>query len=379
MNEFQTENRVSSNFRTFSNFDEESETIAVEEHKLPQGKKIQTLYTNSYRYVGETDNLGKRNGFGICEYRNNNKYIGQFLEGKLHGIGKIILQNGDIFQGEFSDGEINGFLEQIVGNEVKQGIAKNSSFAEDGVILYMRKNPLSKSNYIEVEGVFDMENELTGIGQLVCKEKNLSYEGELSNFCSNGWGIASIKEKFIYKGFHKEGKFDGYGETYFPDGSKFFGFFKENIKSGLSIAFSTESKVTFGSYLNDYKQGPSVIYYKNLFAVELFHHGFRSRVFERYESAKTYFKTYYPEYDWVARINMKKIIEYFTEIKAEEYLMPAVPEVSKEGEKEKTTENVKNCKNAQNGVNNVIVFNEKKEVSFIAKIRETMKRDMDSA
>ena len=37
---------------------------------------------------------------------------------------------------------------------------------------------------------------------------------------------------------------------------------------------------------------------------------------ERYESGKSYFRTFYPEYEWVSCINMKKIFEYFNIVKS---------------------------------------------------------------
>jgi len=204
----------------------------------------------------------------------------------------------------------------------------------------------------------------------------LTFEGDLVNFCSNGWGIASMKDKFIYKGSHSSGKFDGYGEIYYPEGGKFFGFFKDNIKNGLSINFSSEGKVTFGKFISDLKHGPFVIYYKNLYAIELFNFNFRSRLFEKYESAKIYFKTYYPEFDWVARLNMKKIIEYFTEIKAEEYIIPAVPELPKTVETAAKREEIVNSNiKPVNG----LFCKEKKEITLVQKIREAMRSTMDSA
>lgn len=279
-----------------------------------------------------------------------------------------------MFQGDFENNKITGFLEHLSNNESKQGIAKDSNF-ENGIILYARTG----EDCLFIEGEFNIDTVCSGSGRLDCPENGLIFEGEFSDFCSNGWGLASIKDKFIYKGQYSKGKFDGYGEIYYPDGAMFFGFFKDSLKNGLSISFTSDGKVSFGTYQNNNKNGPFVIFFKNYLAIELFNHGFRSRLFEKFESGKTYFRSFYPEYEWICRINMKKIVEYFNEIKAEEYLIEAVPEPLP-GDKlqkrdyEQSKDKNKNCNNVK-----TIINNEKKEISLIQRIRESMKRDMDSA
>lgn len=351
-------------------FDEQTEIISIENLMIYKDKSIKTIYTNKYKYVGETDHSNQRHGFGICDFRNNNLYIGQFMEGKLHGFGKIILANGEVLQGEFENNRIQGFLEHILNNESKQIITKGFP-SEKGIFKYKRT---SGDECINIEGEYDLNNQSTGLGRILCTEKGLLYEGELANFCSNGWGMASIIDKFIYMGQLNFGKLNGYGEIYYPDGGKFFGFYKENIKHGLSILFTSDAKVTFGGYLNNIKNGPFIIYNKNIFSIELYHHGFRSRVFERYESGKSYFRTFYPEYEWVSCINMKKIFEYFNQINPDKFLNTLVPEEKLNNCDENVNNNYIKCNH-----NSKKIHQDTKEISLIQKIRESMKRDMDSA
>jgi hypothetical protein len=350
-------------------FPNDADVISVQDAKLRNVSNIKIIYTNSYKYVGEADEFNRINGFGICEYRNNNKYIGQFLEGKFHGFGKIILNNGEILQGEFFNNQPSGFIEHLVDNVSIQENTLHTSTSEN-LKIYTKIDSKDKLNNICIEGEFDAKNEYSGIGTLKCLGKNFGYEGEFVNFVSKGWGIVTVKDKFIHKGRINLGKFNGYGEIYFPEGSRFFSFFEGNNKHGFGISTNLEGKVSFGRYINNVKHGPFISSLKNMVVVELYNHGFKSRIFERFENAKNYFKQFYPEYNWVSKINVKKIVEFFNEIRAEEYMVPAVPE-----------ERVIKKKNKEivNKVNINGVLNEKKEISLIQRIRESMKRDVESA
>lgn len=350
-------------------FPTESDIISVDIVKLQNGSNIKIIYTNVFKYIGQTDEFNRINGFGICEYRNNNKYIGQFLEGKFHGFGKIILSNGEILQGEFFNNQPSSFIEHLINNVSIQENVSSSSFGNN-IKIFTKIDSKDKLNNITIEGEFDGKNEYFGIGTLNCLGKNFIYKGEFVNFTSKGWGIVTVKDKFIHKGIINMSRFNGYGEIYFPEGSRFFGFFESNNKHGLSILINSDGKVTFGRYIDNIKHGPFISSIKNMIVVELYNYGFKSRVFERYESTKSYFKQNYPEYDWVSKINVKKIVEYFNDIRAEEYNVPAIPE-------ECATKNMN--KEIVNSYNINGVINEKKEISLIQRIRESMKKDIESA
>jgi hypothetical protein len=42
---------------------------------------------------------------GVRNYENGDKYVGEFLNGKIHGIGIYTYANGDKYVGEFVDGK----------------------------------------------------------------------------------------------------------------------------------------------------------------------------------------------------------------------------------------------------------------------------------
>lgn len=49
-----------------------------------------------------------KNGSGVLEYSNRDKYEGDFKEGKFQGQGSYIFANGDTYKGAFADDKFNG-------------------------------------------------------------------------------------------------------------------------------------------------------------------------------------------------------------------------------------------------------------------------------
>ena len=308
-----------------TNFDSESKIETQEEEQnneerdlnrknLDSSKSIRTLETKNSKYIGEVNEINKKHGIGVCYYSNGDKYIGQFNEGKKQGVGKFILSNGEIFQGEFNEDTLDGFLEHIGKNSRKQGFAKKFQFQQGEILLSKGEN----YNY-SIEGNFDVENQNLGTGKMKNPIKNLFYEGEMLNFISNGYGISTVKDKFTFQGSHANGKFTGYGEVFNPDGSKFFGNFKNNLREGYSVAFCKDGRLSFGKYCNDLRTGPFIVSNKNTTRIELWNNGFKSKLIEKIDTAKTYFKTFYPEFDWINKINLKNITDIYAEVKCEEY------------------------------------------------------------
>jgi len=79
-------------------------------------------FTNGDKYVGEYKD-GKHNGQGINTAANGNQYVGAFKDGKHNGLGTLTFANGNKYVGEWKDGKRNG-----------QGIeyAPNSSITRQG-------------------------------------------------------------------------------------------------------------------------------------------------------------------------------------------------------------------------------------------------------
>jgi hypothetical protein len=283
-------------------------------------KRIVTIESKNSKFIGEVNENNKRDGIGVVFYKNGDKYVGQFKDGKKNGIGKLYIANGEVFQGEFVNDFLTGFMEYIGKFGIKQGYAERFQFIS-GPLIYLR----GENNFFSIEGDFNVDKENSGYGESKNTKKKLTYTGQLSSWTYHGYGISSVKERFIYQGAHYQGKFTGYGEVFNPDGSKFFGFFKNNLRDGFSIAFCKDGRISFGRYVNDVRNGPFIVSSKSTLRLELWNNGFKSKLIEKFDSAKTYLKSYYPEYEWINKVNFKALTEIFNGVYCDEFKIPNPP------------------------------------------------------
>jgi len=184
---------------------------------------------------------------------------------------------------------------------------------------------LLNKNFHEATGTFANEK---GIGKFENHEKKYVYEGELDRMVQEGWGVSFVKDKFVYKGQHMNGKFNGYSEVYNPDGTRFFGKFKNGIRHGYALSYTKDGRTSYGKYVDDFKHGPFIVSVKGVLRIEIYNYGFRYKIIEKFESSKNYFKTYYPEFEWVFKFNFKNLTDLFNEVKTDEFnkIMSPVPE-----------------------------------------------------
>ena len=318
---FEPESKIETQEEESNNEREENSN----ERNTEQTRSIKTIETKNSKYIGEVSENNKKDGLGVCYYSNGDKYIGQFKDGKKNGIGKFSLANGEVFQGEFSNDTLEGYLEHIGKNGVKQGYAKKFQFISGAIEITK-----GDSNYYSIQGNFEATNENIGIGKMMNNKKRLSYTGEMLNFISNGFGLSTVKDKFTYQGNHQNGKFTGYGEVFNPDGSKFFGFFNNNLRNGFSLAICKDGKFSFGKYCYDIRTGPFIVSSKGVLRLELWNNGFKSKLIEKLDAAKTYIKNFYPEFDWINRVNFKNISDIYVDVYCNEYKVPIPPPMTNE-------------------------------------------------
>jgi hypothetical protein len=323
---YQPESRISIEEEINNDREEDELNILTNDHL----SSIKTIQSKNSKYIGEVNNNNKKHGIGVCYYSNGDKYIGQFKDGKKEGIGKYVLSNGEVLQGEFSEDHQKGFLEHIGKFGTKKGIANKCVF-ESGV------KELNHNNFI-IEGDFDLMKQNSGIGKI--NKKRITYTGEIRNFESNGFGQSVVKDRYSYQGEHLYGRFNGYGEVFYPDNSKFFGFFRNCFRNGYSLTIYKDGKVSFGKYLNDFKSGPFIVSSKGVMRVEIWNNGFKSKLIEKFETAKNYIKNYYPEFDWINKINLKLICEIYADVSKSDNKVPIPPPI-KSVVKSKTENNTK--------------------------------------
>jgi len=283
---------------TVSGFDLGELTLETKETTI-----IGKILNNNYCYTGEITN-GKRNGFGYCTFKNHEYYSGQWKNDKMEGFGRLKLSNGEIYSGEFLNNQPNGYIEQETSKAITKGLMKGFKFTEGEIIVKKRDKYT-----IEASIKYSGEN-IIGFGIINDFAGNL-YEGEMLNFGPFGWGIQQKKDKFIYKGQQDRG-FNGYGEVYCVDGSKYFGFFKNNKKHGVVVNFNVkEERISFAKYSEDSKNGATLNVHKNGLKVEIWHNGYRVKLIENFDLAKKYINTCYPEHEWILNLDYMNMINYF--------------------------------------------------------------------
>ena len=65
-------------------------------------------YSNGAKYVGQFKD-GLRNGQGTLTHASGAKYVGQFKDGSFNGQGTYTFANGDKYVGQFKDNKYDGF------------------------------------------------------------------------------------------------------------------------------------------------------------------------------------------------------------------------------------------------------------------------------
>ena len=143
------------------------------------GKGLRYNKEINHIYKGDFMN-GLRHGIGK-DYRQNNKYEGEFRKDKKCGKGKIWFESGDIYEGEFSDNKFNGY------------------------------------------------------GHYIWAKNKHEYKGNYLNGKFNGEGFYKWGENEYYNGEYVNGIKEGEGELSFKDGKKFFVNFTNGKPNGVGI------------------------------------------------------------------------------------------------------------------------------------------------
>ena len=154
-------------------------------------------YANGDIYIGH---FGVRPAENVLKrLKDLNIYTGSFGHGKRHGGGGTLLKtNGDKYVGVWK------FDKLIIGT-----YWKNNKLVE-----YFPKNKKI------ISAVIDSTNDrfLTGTGNI--KKNQIKIIIDKGTF-KKGEGIIFYQDGYIYVGEFKEGKKDGYGRLYFPEGDQF--------------------------------------------------------------------------------------------------------------------------------------------------------------
>jgi hypothetical protein len=158
-------------------------------------------WENGDKYVGEWQN-NNRNGQGTYTHVSGNKYIGEFKDNKRNGQGTFIWADGDKYVGEYKNNEQNGQGTYTWTNGDKYvGEYKNNEQNGQGTYTYSPRSEWAGHKYV----------------------------GEFKNGLFNGQGTYTYADGSRDVGTWKNDKLNGYAIKYFANGSiKQEGIFKDD-------------------------------------------------------------------------------------------------------------------------------------------------------
>lgn len=343
--------RIASNIQEFHdplNYEaglvERKLSLEEENNDITKGnKKLESIKTEKYKYIGYTLN-GLRDGFGVCYYANGGVHIGEFKKGKKQGYGKTIFANGEIMLGELQNNFYEGFCELSItkDNISVIGICSKGKYIGEIVIKKDKKS---------IEGI-DLANLPNYALCRINYSANNYFIGEID--CSDpkfetGFGIIVNKRSYVYMGNFKDGKFNGYGEFYKANGSRYYGNYNNHLKQGIGFYYNKEF-IGFGNFKDNLKHGPFYLIRKNIIRVELYFLGLSSKIIEKIDTIKKYINLYYPEYKYVLHPNLAGLLNKLSSVNDNQEILAELIVEKVKKEDSKTEESVK-----ENSNNNVEV------------------------
>ncbi len=211
------------------------------------------IANRDYKIISGQFKDGELSGYGICWWKNRNRYDGDWVEGKQHGNGKFIWSDGDYYEGEWKNDRRHGKGKYVW----PKGSYYEGDFVEnelDGEGTYTWKNGYYKGTWNkscrhgEGEIAWTNGNRFVGTFQNNMKEgygeyhwsDGASYKGEWNNDLRDGEAVTSWANGVIYQGQYKEDLRDGKGTLIWPNGDKYVGNWEKGGRYGPGVFYSVD-------------------------------------------------------------------------------------------------------------------------------------------
>lgn len=193
---------------------------------LPMNNFIKNEY-----YIGDWNIDSKYHGYGIL-YIDNNKYEGNFRNGKLNGKGIVIYSDIKVvLKGDWTNNLLNGKGEEYYIGDSNEFVSYNGTFLKGkrsfGKLLW------KDTSYYE--GGFNQNNKFNGYGKCYWNNLNEMYEGEWVDGNIHGKGKYYYQNGSTYEGDYNMNKRHGYGQYIWNKTKYYVGGWKDDLQSGEGV------------------------------------------------------------------------------------------------------------------------------------------------
>ena len=192
-------------------------------------------------YHGTYNKYFQKDGKGTCIYSGNNKYVGEWKNGKMEGHGVLIYYNGDKYDGEWKNNMMDHGIYIWADGDKYEGKFKNYLFEGHGIFTKVDGNKYIgewKNGLREGFGVFTFSN-------------GDEYNGEFQNDKIEGYGIYIWSDGAKYDGEWKNDKMEGHGIFSYSNGDKYEGEFKNGVSEGNGIFTKANGEVDNNDKFNN--------------------------------------------------------------------------------------------------------------------------------
>jgi hypothetical protein len=204
-------------------------------------------------------NACQRNGYGICKYRDDVEYHGEWKHNKKNGFGILVYHGVKLYEGQWENDTMNGIgwkrecrkYPSECGDSYCSGEFQNNE--RHGKMLCL----FPDMNYT---GYFAHDKK-HGKGTLMWNARS-SYEGEIVGDGNHGLGIEKSVFENTYEGEWSCDKRHGHGKLTFSNGNIYVGSFHEDAITGEGIYTSSTFEYS-GHYIDGKKEGVGIGVWKN--------------------------------------------------------------------------------------------------------------------
>lgn len=228
------------------------ECVTFKEYKT--FKRVE--YSDGY-YIGEVNDSNKPHGIGCINYKNGNRYCGNFFNGYRNGYGVFYYSDGSYVYSEFKNGIAHGQGRVYKSNCSPKFVYYNNNKIEK--TFWFDKESITSTTKVDTKKTTATTSKATSSINSVTKETKTVYS---TSAVKPTAPISSSKpaEKVVTKKVETKPVNEQY---VYSDGAIYYGPMKNNLPHGVgTITYINGDKYIGNIYLNEIK-GYGTLFYKD--------------------------------------------------------------------------------------------------------------------